>query len=118
MRGERGAVLAQVLVLAVVACLLCASLLRARMQPALDVARVRDRLADDLAAQGAINRVEEVWTRVGVCASDGLAGVECFGSGAACDCACNVRPFANGAPAARVVSAPLGGSCSLTATRL
>lgn len=110
--------LAQVLVLAVVASLLCAALLRARLQPALNTARVRDRVADDLAAQGAVNRVVEVWSRAGACGSDGALGVQCAGSG--CGCTCVVLPFARGGYAVQVTSLPAGPgqSCALQATRM
>lgn len=118
-RSERGSVLAQVLMLAVVASLMCASILRARFQPALTTARVVDRLADDLAAQGAINRVNEVWVRNGACSSDGILGVSCSATvgGGPCGCSCLALPFATGGPVVSVVSTGNGGACTLAAAR-
>jgi hypothetical protein len=115
MRSERGSILAQVLVTTVVASLLCASILRARLQPALTTAGAVDRVRDDLGAQAAVNRVTEVWTRMGVCRTDGGAGVRCSGSG--CDCSCVLDSAEAGVPAAIVTSVPAGGACRLTATR-
>lgn len=114
MRGERGAVLAQVLMMAVVASVLCAGILRARMQPALTTERVRARVADDLSAQGALNRVTEVWVRKGVCGSDAAAGVACVGLG--CRCSCLVRPFTDSARAVTVTARASGRACALSAT--
>ncbi|MBI3564817.1 MAG: hypothetical protein HY079_06445 [Elusimicrobia bacterium] len=116
MRGERGAVLAQVLIMSVVAGLLCAAILRARLQPALTTARLQSRVADDLAASGAVNRVVEVWARKGVCGSDGDAGVACAGLG--CRCECVVRPFAESGRSVRVAAAASGRACALSATPL
>lgn len=112
MRSERGAVLAQVLIFAVTAGLLCASILSARLQPALLSARGSDRVRDDLAAQGAVNRVTGVWTRLGVCASDTSAGVSCGGSGCECNCGVTVA-----GETTIVTSTTAGGACALTAAR-
>ncbi len=118
MRGERGAVLAQVLMLAVVASLLCASILRARLQPALTTSRVVARVSDDLAAQGAVNRITEVWVRRGTCQTDATNGVYCNRpvSAGPCDCTCAVDPFSGKTPVVTVVSTPFGRACSLAAT--
>ncbi|MFI5344811.1 MAG: hypothetical protein ACHQ51_00405 [Elusimicrobiota bacterium] len=115
MTGERGSILAQVLITSAIASLLCASILRARLQPALTVAGAVDRVRDDLAAQAAVNRVTEVWTRLGVCKTDGDAGVRCSGSG--CDCSCVLDPAERGAAAGTVTSVSSGGACRLTAAR-
>lgn len=112
MSGERGSILAQVLITTAIASLLCVSILRARLQPALTTAAAVDRVRDDLSEQAAVNRVTEVWTRLGVCATDGEAGVRCRGSG--CDCACDLDPAEPGAAGAVVASASAGGACRLT----
>jgi hypothetical protein len=118
-KGERGSVLAQVLMLAVVASLMCATILRARFQPALATARVVDRVSDDLAAQGAINRINEVWVRTGPCSSDGVLGVSCSATvgGGPCGCSCLALPFATGGPVVSVVSTGSGAACTLAAAR-
>lgn len=108
MRGERGSVLLQVLVVAAVAGVICAAILRARLQPAMAAAGAVNAVTDDLSAQSAINRVNEVWIRNGSCSSDPAVGVSCSGSGCSCTCAV--------AGAAAVTSVPYGGACSLTAS--
>lgn len=112
MKGRRGAVLLQVLVFGVLAALTCSTILAARLQPALLSARADERVRDDLAGQGAVNRVTGAWTRLGVCESDAAAGVSCRGTG--CRCSCEVE---GPGWTARVVAAPSEGACSLTATR-
>ncbi|MDE2509756.1 MAG: hypothetical protein KGL74_01420 [Elusimicrobia bacterium] len=114
MNGERGSILAQVLITTAIASLLCASILRARLQPALTTAGAVDRIRDDLAEQAAVNRVTEVWTRLGVCKSDGEAGVRCRGAG--CDCSCDLDPAQPYTAGATVASAAAGGACRLTAS--
>ena len=113
MKGERGAILLQVLVVAMVAALMCATILRARFQPALTAAAGLERISSGLAAQGAVNRVTEVWSRLGTCTTALGAGVNCSGSGCACTCA--VSATAPGAYAATVASSPAGGACALKA---
>lgn len=116
-RGERGSILAQVLMTTMVSAMLCSAILRARLQPALTVARSVGRVQDDLAAEGAVNRVTEVWTRGGICTSDGDRGVRCAGTG--CDCACTLDPAERGAEETAVTSSPspFGAACVLTASR-
>jgi len=117
MRGERGSILAQVLITTAIASLMCASILRSRLQPALVTAGAVDRVRDDLAAQAAVNRVTETWTRLGACASDLSAGVRCGGAG--CDCSCELSPAQPDAAGASVTStsSSSGGACLLKAVR-
>lgn len=123
MKGARGSILAQVLILSAVASLMCAAILRSRLQPALTAAGAVDRVRDDLAASAAVNRVTEVWARLGSCASDSREGVSCAGFG--CDCVCAVSdpgPGADlnpvsGGPPATVTSASSGEACRLSAVR-
>lgn len=112
MSGRRGAVLLQVLVFGAMAALACSTILAARLQPALLSARADERVRDDLAEQGAINRVTGSWTRLGVCESEPAAGVSCRGAG--CRCSCEVE---GPGWTARVAAAPSEGACALTATR-
>jgi len=117
MRSERGSVLLQVLVLAVVASVMCATILRASFQPALTAAAGVQRISSGLGAQAGVNRVNEVWARLGACESDLTAGVRCTTliPGSVCSCSCSVSPTASGGPAATVTSFPSGGACALTA---
>ena len=104
--NARGSALMQVLVVAVVAGLICASILRARLQPALAAAKAIQRVSDDAVEQAALNRVQQVWMAAGSCASDAAAGVVC--SGAGCSCTCTVAGLAS------VTAVPSGGACTLT----
>jgi hypothetical protein len=107
--NRRGAVLLQVLVTAVIAGLICASIMRARLQPAMTVANSVQRVENDAAEQGALNRVEQAWMAAGSsCASDNAAGVTCRGAG--CSCTCSVAGLGT------VSAAPSGGACALTVT--
>ena len=115
MKDERGSILLQVLLMAVVASLMCATILRARLQPALTAASGIERISSGLAAQAAVNRVSEVWARLGVCTSDAKAGIYCSGSGTDCACSCVVSASTPGGSAASVKSSPSGGACTLTA---
>lgn len=115
MRAERGSILAQVLITSAVASLMCAAILRARLQPALTTAGAVDRVRDDLAAQGAVNRVTEVWSRLGACSSDLDSGVRCGGAG--CICSCVLEPAQPEAAATTVTSVESGGACRLSAVR-
>jgi hypothetical protein len=119
MRSARGAVMLQVILVTVVATLMCAALLRARFQPALTAASDVDRVANGLEAQAAVNRVTEVWARLGVCGSDPLAGVACAGMGCACNCVVTTDGGGGEERGARsavgVASSPSGGACALTA---
>lgn len=110
--NRRGSVIAQVLVFAAVAGLMCATILHARLQPALVAARAVDRVREDLVAEGTVNRVTAVWSRLGTCASAPAEGVSCTGTG--CDCRCSVS--AGGDVVGGVVSEPQGGACRFTAT--
>jgi hypothetical protein len=113
MRNRRGSVLLEVLMMAVVASIMCATILRARLQPALTAASGIERVSSGLAAQAAVNRVSEVWGRLGVCASDVKAEVYCSGMG--CACSCLVSPGAPAGSKVIVKSSPSGGACALTA---
>jgi hypothetical protein len=105
-RGRRGGALLEVLLLAVVAAFLCASVLRARLEPALTAAGQVERLKDDLAGEGALARVRQVWAEGGTCSSSPAAGVSCAGGG--CDCVCTVAGLG------KVASVGDGGACALT----
>ena len=113
MKDESGAILLQVLVATMIASLMCATILRMRLQSALTAAAEVERVSSGLAAQGAVNRVTEVWGRLGTCQSDPSAGVACSGSG--CACSCVVSSITPGAYAANVASSAFGGACALTA---
>lgn len=106
--SERGSALMQVLVTAVVAGLICASILRARLQPALAAANAIQHVQNDAAEQGALNRVQQVWMSGGSCSSDASAGVSCSGFG--CSCTCAVAGLGT------VTAASSGGACALTVT--
>lgn len=105
--SRRGSALAHVLVLSLTGALVCGLMLRARLAAATAAAETAGRVRDDLAGQGAINRVVEAWARSGPCASDAAAGVSCSGSG--CSCRCDV------AGGVAVTSAPDGAACALSA---
>lgn len=107
-RGERGSVLAAVLVLALVGGLIASELVSARLQPSLLAAQRVQRLSDDMAGQAAISRINEVWARLGSCSSDAAEGVSCSGSGCSCTC--------DSATAVVSVRQGAGGSCVMTAT--
>lgn len=107
--SERGSILAQVLVAVVFMAFLSASILRARLQPAMTVAAGVSRAGEDLAARAALARVTESWTRLGSCASDASAGIICTGSG--CNCTCTVGAVA-------VTAVASGGACVLKAVPL
>lgn len=102
---ERGTVLLQVLVIAIVAGVICAAILRSRMQPALAAAQAVQRVENDAAEQGALNRVQQVWMAAGSCSSDAAAGVSCSGSG--CSCTCTVMGLGT------VTARASGGACNL-----
>jgi len=106
--SERGSALLQVLIVSAVAGLICASILRARLQPALAAAQMVQRGESDAAEQGALNRIQQVWMAGGSCASDAAAGVACSGGG--CSCSCEVAGLGT------VTAAPSGGACTLTVT--
>jgi hypothetical protein len=107
--NRRGSVLLQVLVASVVGGLICASIMRARLQPAMTVANAVLRVQNDVGEQGALNRVQQVWMAADAsCTSDPAAGVSCRGSG--CSCTCAVAGLGT------VTAAPSGGACALTVT--
>lgn len=105
MRNEKGLILMQVLMLALFVCLICVTIARLRLQPAATAAGLVDDASRDLSAQAALNRLNEVWARSGVCSSDGQSGVAC--SGRLCRCSCGVKGVA-------IESTPSGGSCALS----
>lgn len=109
--NERGSVLGQVLVLAAVAGLMCATMLRARLQPALTAARATDRVQGDLLAQAAVNRVTAVWSYTGTCGSSPKDGVTCVGEG--CDCRCRVASAGDLVGGVRVRKGGAGAACVL-----
>jgi hypothetical protein len=106
--NECGSALLQILIMAVVASLICASIIRTRLQPALTAAHSLQRVENDVGTQGALSRVQQVWMAGGPCSSDSTAGVSCTGSG--CSCSCTVAGLAT------VTAAQSGGVCSLTVT--
>jgi hypothetical protein len=114
--GARGSVLLHVLIMSLVTSLMCAAVLRTRLQPALTAADAVSHVQDDLAAQAALNRVTEAWSRLGSCASDESVGIHCEGGGA-CACVCAVAAYEPGVSTATVTAAPSGGACRLTAAR-
>lgn len=97
----------EVLVVAAVAALIAASIIRSRLQPALTAAGQVQIVRDDLSGQGALARVRQVWMSGGTCSSSASAGVVCSGSG--CSCSCTVAGLGS------VASVRKGGACSLTA---
>ena len=105
MRNEKGLILMQVLMLALLVCLICVAMARLRLQPSATAAGFVDDATRDLSAQAALNRLDEVWARSGVCSSDFASGVACSGHG--CRCSCDVRGVA-------VESVPNGVSCALS----
>jgi hypothetical protein len=113
--NERGSVILFVLVGALVAAIICASIVRTRLGPAVTAANAIQRVQNDAAAQAALNRVTQVWMSGGSCASNmspGGPGVACAGAG--CACACTVTDLTSGAVLGTVTSAPNGGACALT----
>ena len=107
--SRRGSALLEVLIMAAVAGLICASVMRARLQPALAAASAVSRVVNDAAEQAAINRVQQVWMAKGSCKSDAAAGVSC-GGGSGCSCTCAVSGLGT------VTAAAYGGACALTVT--
>jgi len=83
---KRGSVLVQVLVGVMLVAGMAVAVLRIRIQPALVSARGVARIGEDLEARAAINRINESWSRLGVCSSDSTAGISCSGSGRNCSC--------------------------------
>ena len=109
--NERGSALLQVLITAIVAAIICASIIRTRLQPALTAAGAVQRVQNDASEQAALNRVSQVWMAGGSCSSDATAGVSCAGAG--CACACKVTA-ASGAILGTVTAVPSGGACTLS----
>lgn len=103
-RDRRGSVLVQVLVTSVIMAIIAASIMRMSLQPAVSAASAVSRVTGDLAARGALNRLNETWTRVGSCGSDASAGVACSGAGCSCECVVD---------SVVVRAVPQGGACSL-----
>lgn len=106
MKERRGTALPLVLIVCATAGLLCASLMRARLQATLTAAGTTRRIQDGLAEQAALNRVQQAWMASGSCTSNAAAGISCRGSG--CRCACTVTGLA------QVTSVPRAGACVLT----
>lgn len=104
--GERGSVLAQVLVAMVLMAIITTSIMHTHLQTAVNTANSITRTGEDLAARAALSRLTEAWTRLGSCASDAAAGVVCDGAGCACRCVVG---------SVVVTALPQGGACSLTA---
>jgi Tfp pilus assembly protein PilX len=107
--NNRGAVLVYVLIATVISAIICTTILSTRLQPALTAANAVLRVQNDVSAQAALNRVQQVWMAGGSCASDSSAGVSCSGTG--CNCTCAVAGLGT------VIALPTsGGACSLTVT--
>lgn len=104
--GRRGAVMAQVLVLAAFGALLCATLIQSRFQASVTANFVTQRNQRQMSGQAALNRLQQVWMVGGACASDAAAAIECVGTG--CDCRCNL------AGGVEVLAVPGDGACRLT----
>lgn len=102
---RRGSVLVQVLLTTALMAIISVSVLRMRLQPAIDTANTVSRVGEDLAARSALNRLTESWSRLGSCASDAAAGLSCAGTG--CSCTCTVGSVA-------ITAAPQGGACALS----
>ena len=108
--GQRGAVLAYVLVLTVLLGYIGALICSARLQASLGTANAARRTAEDLSVQSATNAVAAAWALAGAsCASNAGMGVSCAGPGG-CDCVCTV---ASGATVTASPSA-VGSACFLT----
>jgi len=111
---KRGSILVQVLVGVMLIAAAAISVLRIRIQPALVSARAVARQEEALSANAAINRINESWSRLGVCASDARAGISCTGSGGSCTCAVSgviVCSSPGGRGAYRLSVVPTGMSC-------
>lgn len=105
MSSPRGSVMIQVLVTALFIAIIATSIVRMRLQPATNAANSVARATEDFGERAALNRLQEVWIRLGSCASDASAGVSCSGSG--CSCACTVGSVS-------VTATPQGGACALS----
>ena len=108
--NNRGAVLIYVLIASVISAIICTTILRTRLQPALTAANAILRVQNDVSAQAALNRVQQVWMANGSCQGDQSAGVSCSPTGG-CNCTCPVAGLGT------VISVPgSGGACALTVT--
>lgn len=108
MRGERGSVLAYVMILTVAMGYIAALIMSSRLQASQGTANAARRTAEDLGVQSAANAVAAAWALAGAsCASNAGLGVSCSGGG--CSCVCTL------ASGARVTAAPagVGASCRL-----
>lgn len=90
MRGRRGVVLLQVLILAIVIGYISALLLRLTLQPAMTTALVVDGVGQRLTASAAYNKAQAAWQVGGVCGSAPGLGVVCTGSAGTCGCDCSM----------------------------
>lgn len=107
--GQRGSVLAYVMVLTVLLGYIAALILSSRMQASLGTANAARRTAEDLSVQSAANAVAAAWALAGTaCASNAGLRVSCSGGG--CNCVCTL------ASGAKVTASPagVGASCQLT----
>lgn len=110
MRGERGSVLAYVLVLTVVMGYIAALILSSRLQASQGTANAARRTEEDLGVQSAANAVAAAWALAGAsCASNAGLGVSCSGFGG-CNCVCTL---ASGSTV-RAAPAGVGASCRLS----
>lgn len=106
MRGERGSVLAYVLVLTVVMGYIAALILSSRLQASQGTANAVRRTEEDLSIQSAANRVAAAWALAGApCASNASLGVSCSGFGG-CSCVCTL------ASGGTVTATPAGSGAS------
>lgn len=103
--GQRGSVLAFVMVITVLLGYISAMILSSRMQASLGTANAARRTAEDLGVQSAANTVAAAWALAGAaCASNAGLGVSCSGSG--CGCVCTL------ASGAKVTASPAGSGAS------
>lgn len=103
--SPRGSVLVQVLLTTALMAVISVSVVRMRLQPAINAAGAVSRVGADLAARSALNRLNESWSRLGSCASDAPAGISCSGGG--CSCTCVIGSVT-------VTATPQGGACALS----
>jgi Tfp pilus assembly protein PilX len=110
-KGERGVVLAQVLVATVILGYLATMILEMTLQPAMYASNATASVTKSKAAEAALNRIQSAWMDNGAtCSSHTGLGVRCtVGSG--CACVCSVR-----GAAAVSSSGPAAGPCTLAAS--
>lgn len=118
-RNERGSIMTQVLVTMVFMMVISVSIMRMRLQPAMNAARSVTRVRENLEASAALNILTEVWAQDpnGSCTTDKNAGVECSGGRKGeCACKCNVKIAGTvGTVVVSVSPSPQGGdACALS----